>query len=76
MPRQLGILAMSGDFEYLIGINFRGDGKDRITLHVCAVHRRMFTTIGVIMSTVRETVSTPGGVQYTGRYREYTRGLP
>ena len=40
------------------------------TLHnVCAVHRGMFSTPGVIMSTVGDTVSTPGG------YREYTGGI-
>ena len=38
------------------------------TLHnVCAVHWGMD-----IMSTVGDTMSTPGGVQYTGGYHEYS----
>ena len=31
---------------------------------------------GVIIGTVGDTVSTPGSVQYTGGYCEYTRDLP
>ena len=30
---------------------------------------------GIIMSTVGDTVSTNGGVQYNGGYHEYTWGL-
>ena len=41
--------------------------KNVITLHsVCAVHRGMFGTLGDIMSTVEDTMSTLGCVQYTG----------
>ena len=42
-----------------------------ITLHnVCTVHRGMFSTLMVYMSTVGDTVSTPGGVQYAGTYHD------
>ena len=43
----------------------------------------MFNTPGVIMSTLGDTkihvgviMSTLGGVQYTGGYHEYTKGIP
>ena len=32
----------------------------------CAVHQGMFSTLAVIMSTVGDTMNTPGDVQYTG----------
>ena len=52
----------------------------------CAVHRGMFSTLGNVQYTEECSVhwgcsvqwmislSTPGGVQYSGVYHEYTRG--